>query len=161
MCLRRGKEFSGGSPYCRPPFPVATRHTRLNSRTVVPAAFGGRGLSRPSHGQPCLGSTAEGLKDPAKEILGVVDYLGPRNQIVNVHMRNIKGGLGNFQEVYVDNGDMNFIQVMRALHRHAYDGMVMPDHVPQHAAPGARDEGFAFSYGYFRAILRMLELENA
>jgi mannonate dehydratase len=101
------------------------------------------------------------LKDPAKEILGVVDYLGPRNQIVNVHMRNIKGGLGNFQEVYVDNGDMNFIEVMRALHRHGYDGMVMPDHVPQHAAPGARDEGFAFSYGYFHAILRMLQMENA
>lgn len=153
-----------GNHIADPPLPVGYRGiTRWNSPDVVAGIRRYAELSRsPSHGfNLCLGSTAEGLKDPAKEILGVVDYLGPRNQIVNVHMRNIKGGLGNFQEVYVDNGDMNFIQVMRALHRHGYDGMVMPDHVPQHAAPGARDEGFAFSYGYFRAILRMLELENA
>ena len=90
-----------------------------------------------------------------------MEYLGKRNQIVNVHMRNIKGGWGNFQEVYVDNGDMNFVEVMRALHRVGYDGMVMPDHIPQHPAQGSSDQGFAFSYGYFHAILRMLQMENA
>ena len=56
---------------------------------------------------------------------------------------------GNFQEVYVDNGDMNFIEVMRALHRIGYDGMVMPDHIPQHAAQGSSDQGFAFGTATF------------
>jgi mannonate dehydratase len=153
-----------GNHIADPPLPVGYRGiTRWNSPDVV------AGIRRyaelydsPSHGfHLCLGSTAEGLKDPAREILEVVDYLGSRNQLVNVHMRNIKGGLGHFQEVYVDNGDMNFIEVMRALHRVGYDGMVMPDHIPQHSDPASRDQGFAFSYGYFRAILQMLEMENA
>jgi mannonate dehydratase len=153
-----------GNHIADPPLPVGYRGiTRWNSPDIVAGIRRYAELSKsPSHGfHLCLGSTAEGLKDPAKEIIGVVDYLGSRNQIVNVHMRNIKGGWGNFQEVYVDNGDMNFIEVMRALHRHGYDGMVMPDHIPQHADPASRDQGFAFSYGYFRAILQMLQMENA
>jgi mannonate dehydratase len=153
-----------GNHIADPPLPVGYRGiTRWNSPDVVAGIRRYSALSKSqSHGfHLCLGSTAEGLKDPAKEILGVVDYLASRNQIVNVHMRNIKGGLGHFQEVYVDNGDMNFIEVMRALHRHGYDGMVMPDHIPQHAAAGASDQGFAFAYGYFHAILRMLQMENA
>ena len=32
--------------------------------------------------------------------------------------------------------------------------MVMPDHVPQHEAPGAREQAFAFSYGYIKALLQ-------
>jgi mannonate dehydratase len=153
-----------GNHIADPPLPVGYRGiTRWNSPDIVAGIRRYAELSQsPSHGfHLCLGSTAEGLKDPAREIVGVVDYLGSRNQIVNVHMRNIKGGWGNFQEVYVDNGDMNFIEVMRALHGHGYDGMVMPDHIPQHAAQGASDQGFAFAYGYFHAILRMLQMENA
>ena len=153
-----------GNHIADPPLPAGYRGiTRWNSPDVVAGIRRYAELYKsPSHGfHLCLGSTADGLKNPAKEIIGIVDYLGQRNQIVNVHMRNIKGGWGNFQEVYVDNGDMNFIEVMRALHRVGYDGMVMPDHVPAHADPAARDQGFAFSYGYFRAIIQMLQMENA
>jgi mannonate dehydratase len=71
---------------------------------------------------------AEGLRDPATEIFPILEYLGSRNQIVNVHLRNIKGGWGYFEEVYPDNGDMNFVEVMRTLRDVGYDGMVMPDH---------------------------------
>ena len=32
--------------------------------------------------------------------------------------------------------------------------MIMPDHVPSHTAEGARDQAFAFAYGYIRAMLQ-------
>ena len=82
----------------------------------------------------CIGSIAEGLKDPKNDIIPIIRWAGERNQIFNVHLRNIKGGWNNFQEVYPDNGDMNFLQVVRELREVGFDGMVMPDHVPHHQA---------------------------
>lgn len=116
----------------------------------------------PMHGlNCCVGTVGEGLEDPATEIFPILEYFGERNKLFNIHLRNIKGGWNNFQEVYPDNGDMNFVRVMRTLHNVGFDGMVMPDHVPQHEDPGARNQGFAFAYGYIRALIQMLEGEAA
>jgi mannonate dehydratase len=147
-----------------PPAPVGYRGiTRWNS----PEIFAGirrfaELYDSPSHGfNFCVGSTGEGLQDPATEIFPIIEYMGSRNQIFNVHLRNIKGGWGNFQEVYPDNGDMNFVKVLRALREVGYDGMVMPDHVPSHPAPGSSDQAFVFAYGYIKAVLQALQDEVA
>lgn len=105
----------------------------------------------------CLGSTAEGLKDPKTEILPIIKWVGERNQIFNIHLRNIKGGWDNFQEVYPDNGDMDFFQVLKALRDVDYPYMVMPDHVPHHPDPGSSQQAFAFAYGYIKAMLQAVE----
>ena len=68
-----------GNHIADPPLPVGYRGiTRWNSPEVVAGIRRYAELSNsPSHGfHLCLGSTAEGLKNPAKEILGVVEYLG-------------------------------------------------------------------------------------
>ena len=108
----------------------------------------------------CVGSTGEGLTDPRTQIAPIVRWIGERNQIFNIHLRNIKGGWGNFQEVYPDNGDMDFIEVVRTLKDVGYTGMLMPDHTPQHEDPAARDQAFAFAYGHTTAILQMLFISS-
>ncbi|EON78167.1 Mannonate dehydratase [Lunatimonas lonarensis] len=114
----------------------------------------------PYHGfNFCIGSIAEGLKDPATEIFPIIEWVGKRKQIFNVHLRNIKGGWNNFQEVYPDNGDMNFFHVVRALRDVEYDGMVMPDHVPYSDAPGANLQAFSFAYGHISALLLAADTE--
>lgn len=111
----------------------------------------------PSHGfNLCLGSVAEGLKNPATEILPIIKWVGERKQIFNVHLRNIKGGWDNFMEVYPDNGDMNFVEVMKALRDVDYPYMVMPDHVPHHADPASSNQAFAFAYGYIKALIQSM-----
>jgi mannonate dehydratase len=107
----------------------------------------------------CIGSIAEGLKDPKNEIIPIIKWAGERNQIFNIHLRNIKGGWDNFQEVYPDNGDMDFLQVMRALRDVGFSGMVMPDHVPMHAEESSGSEAFAFSYGYIKGLLQAVSDE--
>ncbi|MEJ7735813.1 MAG: mannonate dehydratase [Chitinophagaceae bacterium] len=107
----------------------------------------------------CLGSTAEGLKDPKTEILPIIKWVGERKQIFNIHLRNIKGGWDNFQEVYPDNGDMDFYQVLKALRDVEYPYMVMPDHVPHHPDPGSSQQAFAFAYGYIKALLQAVSAE--
>ncbi|WP_162415688.1 mannonate dehydratase [Cyclobacterium roseum] len=114
----------------------------------------------PYHGfNFCIGSIAEGLRDPKNEIFPIIDWVGKRKQIFNIHLRNIKGNFNNFQEVYPDNGEMNFFHVMRALRDVEFDGMVMPDHVPQHEAEGAGLQAFAFAYGHIIGMLQALKDE--
>lgn len=151
-----------GNHIADPPTPVGYGGiTRWNSPDVF------EGIKRfaqlydsPSHGfNLCLGSTAEGLVDPRKEILPIIKWVGERKQIFNIHLRNIKGGWNNFMEVYPDNGDMDFPAVVRALRDVGYDGMIMPDHTPRHEDPAASLQGHAFSFGYNIALIQAIGSE--
>jgi len=108
----------------------------------------------PYHGlNLCLGSTAEMLNDPATEIHDVIRYLGERKKIFNIHFRNVRGRRGDFQEVYIDEGDMDMLQIARTLNDVGYEYMLMPDHVPKHADDPGGHQAFAFSYGYIKALI--------
>lgn len=146
-----------------PPAPAGYRGiTRWNSPDVF------EGIKRfaqlydsPAHGfNLCLGSVAEGLKNPKTEILPIISWVGDRKQIFNVHLRNIKGGWNNFQEVYPDNGDMDFAQIIKELRDVGYDGMVMPDHIPYHEDPASGLQGHAFAFGYIKALINVIGSET-
>jgi len=111
--------------------------------------------SSPYHGlNLCLGTTAEMLRDPKREIHDVIRYFGERRKIFNIHFRNIRGGRDEFQETFPDEGDMDMVAVMRSLKQVGYSFMVMPDHLPQHADDPQGDQAFAFGYGYIKALLQ-------
>ena len=102
---------------------------------------------------------AEGLKDPKTEIIPIIKWVGERKQIFNVHLRNIKGGWDHFQEVYPDNGDMDFFEVVKAFRDVEYPYMLMPDHVPYHADRNSESQGLAFAYGYIKALILAVSME--
>jgi mannonate dehydratase len=109
--------------------------------------------------QLCLGTTAEGLKNPRTEILPIVRYLGGRGKIYQIHMRNIRGGLGSFEEVYPDEGDVDFFQVMRILRDTQFAGSLCPDHMPRHPDDSGKLQAFAFGYGYIKALIQAVNSE--
>ncbi len=112
----------------------------------------------PFHGMNlCLGTTAEMLRDPDKEIHDVIRHLGGRKKIFNIHFRNIRGGRDDFQEVWPDEGDMNMVNVARTLWEVDYPHMLMPDHIPQHDDDAGGRQGFAFAYGHIIGILQSLQ----
>ena len=142
-----------------PPVPAGFRGiTRWNSPDVF------EGIKRfaqlydsPVHGfNLCLGSVAEGLKDPKTEVLPIIKWVGERHQIFNIHLRNIQGGWNNFMEVYPDNGVLDYAQILRALRDVGYDGIVMPDHTPHHDDPASRLQGQAFAFGYIKAFIQAI-----
>ena len=115
----------------------------------------------PYHGlNLCLGCVGEMCEDPAKETPQVIRDLGAQKKIFNIHFRNIRGKRGDFQEVYPDEGDMDMMELARALRDVGYEYMVMPDHVPVHAEDPGGYQGFAFSYGYIKALIQVLESET-
>ena len=107
-----------------------------------------------------MGTVSEGLKDPKSELIPIIKWIGDRKQIFNVHLRNIKGGWNNFQEVYPDNGVLDFAQIIRELRDVGYDGMVMPDHMPDHEDPANALQGHAYAFGYLKALMAVIDSEE-
>jgi mannonate dehydratase len=111
----------------------------------------------PYHGlNLCLGTTAEMLQDPRREIHEIIREFGRRKKIFNIHFRNIRGKRDDFQEVYPDEGDMDMLQVALTLHEVGYEFMLMPDHVPSHPDDPQGLQAFAFAYGHIAAIIQAL-----
>ena len=103
--------------------------------------------------QLCLGTVMEGLKNPRTELIPIVKHFAEKGKIVHIHMRNIRGGLHNFQEVYVDEGEANFIEVIRILRDSGYAWSICPDHVPTHPDDPGGYQAFAQAFGYIRGLI--------
>ena len=109
----------------------------------------------PYHGlNLCLGTTAEMLQDPNKDIIPIIRYFGERKKIFNIHFRNIRGRRDDFQETYPDDGDMDMVRVALTLKEVEYPYMVMPDHMPSHSDDPGTLQGFAYGYGYIKGVIQ-------
>jgi mannonate dehydratase len=111
--------------------------------------------------QLCLGTVAEGSKNPAVDVLPIAQYLGERGKIHQVHMRNIRGKLYDFAEVYPDEGEMDFLKIMRVLRDVKFDGSICPDHMPTHPDDPGKLQAYAFGYGYIKALIHTVNSEAA
>ena len=121
-------------------------------------------VDSPYHGfNFCCGTASEGLDDPGTELYDIVRYFGERKKIFNVHFRNIRGGLHNFQEVWPDEGDVDMYKLARVFRDVGYPYMLMPDHAPSHpddrapeGLPGRISPSWAFQFGYIQALLQVV-----
>lgn len=103
--------------------------------------------------QLCLGTIMEGLENPKTELLPIVRYFAEKGKIHQIHMRNIRGGLHDFQEVYIDEGEADFIEVIRILRDTGYAWSICPDHVPTHPDDPGGYQAFAQAFGYIKALI--------
>jgi mannonate dehydratase len=108
----------------------------------------------------CQGTVSEMLRNPGKEIYDVIRYFGSRGKIFNVHFRNIRGGFLNFQETFIDDGDVDMLQAMRVYKEVGYNGMIMPDHVPRIQGDSGSLQAFAFTFGYIKALIAAVAAES-
>jgi mannonate dehydratase len=111
----------------------------------------------PYHGLNfCQGTVSEMLENPAQQIYDVIRYFGQRGKIFNVHFRNIKGRFLDFQETFPDDGDVDMLRALRIYKEVGYDGMIMPDHVPDIAGDTGGAQAFAFAFGYIQALIQQV-----
>ncbi len=114
----------------------------------------------PYHGLNfCQGTVSEQLEKPGEQIFDVIRYFGSRKKIFSVHFRNIEGGFLNFRETFIDNGSIDMLKAMRVYKEVGYDGMMMPDHVPR-VEGIASDQGFAYAFGYIKALIAAVSAEG-
>ena len=102
----------------------------------------------------CMGCMEEACDNPAVEIFDILRYFGERKKIFHLHFRNIKGGRNKFQEVWPDEGVVNMYRAMKVLKEVEYPYMIVPDHSPGHPDDPGAYQGFAFQFGYIKAMIQ-------
>lgn len=102
----------------------------------------------------CLGTLSEMSEG---DIYEVVDRYSRLRKIAYIHFRNVRGKVPHYDEVFIDEGDMDMIRILRILHRNGYDGVLIPDHTPAMSCPAPWHAGMAYALGYMRAAVRMID----
>jgi mannonate dehydratase len=111
----------------------------------------------PYHGLNfCIGTVAEMLDDPRRELPEALRWFGERGKLFNIHYRNIAGRKLSFMEVFPEEGDVDMVEAIRILAEVGYRYMVMPDHVPSLDADPDHAIAFAYCFGYIRALLQVI-----
>ena len=135
--------------------------------------FGGLGFHRIIDAFPsrnvgylyCCGTRAEAGGLPL--VLDEIHNYGRKGRIFTVHFRNVRGSMataGAYEEMALDDGDMNMFKIVLALDKVGFDGCINPDHIPwiegDRADGMTGDEvahqGLAYAVGYIKALLAAL-----
>ena len=132
--------------------PVSIMEALIRYEQIVDSPYNGFQL--------CLGTVMEGLRDPKNELLPIVRHFAEKGKIHQIHMRNIRGGLHHFEEVYIDEGEADFLEVLRILRDTGYQWSICPDHVPKHPDDPEGFEAFAHAFGYIQSLIETANTET-
>lgn len=104
----------------------------------------------------CCGTRYESGED----VLKGIEHFGKKKQLFHVHFRNVRGTLPEnrgYSEVFVDDGDMQMGEVVRALDAVGYDGVIDFDHPVGITGEGRLPKQYiSFAVGYMRGLLHNL-----
>jgi mannonate dehydratase len=98
----------------------------------------------------CIGSLAEMREGDVYE---TTRHFARRNAIAYVHFRNVRGKVPNYVETFVDDGDVDMAEIVRVLHEEGYEGLLVPDHVPEFDCVAPWHTGHAYTIGYMKALI--------
>lgn len=97
----------------------------------------------------CVGTWAEGGAELGKDVPEMIAHFGAQGKLFKIHFRNVDAPLPKFRETLVDDGYIDMYEVMRALRKVDFDGVLIPDHVP---GDGPEKRQTAYTIGYMRAM---------
>jgi mannonate dehydratase len=99
----------------------------------------------------CQGCVAE----MGVDVEQAIRTIGGLDKIAYVHFRNIRGTPRNFQEVFVDEGQVDMVHMMEVYRDAGFNGPFMMDHTPTFANPEqTKWGGVAFAVGYMRGLIQ-------
>ena len=69
----------------------------------------------------------------------------------------IHGTPDNFQETFIDDGDVDMLEALRVFREVGYDGPLVPDHFPRITVDDSRWGTVGYALGYMKALVRGVE----
>ena len=105
----------------------------------------------------CLGSISEMTEGNVYE---ATDTYSKQDKISYIHFRNVVGKVPHYKEVFVDEGDIDMIKIVRILKKNNFDGVLIPDHTPQMTCDAPWYAGMAYAMGYMKAVLAVVNKES-
>lgn len=87
-------------------------------------------------------------------VLDALRYFGERGRLFYIHFRDVVGGADNFTEVFLGDGNVDPLDVMRTLKEVRFNGFIIDDHVPRMVNDTEWcHRGRAWTTGYLQALL--------
>jgi mannonate dehydratase len=136
-----------------PPMPTMRGHARL---VYQPRFYDKMFTDRPSPANTaelCIGTLAEMTEG---DIYADVDRWARDNRVGYVHLRNVRGSVPSYHEVFIDEGDVDIPRILQILHNNGFDGTIIPDHTPQINCAAPWHAGMAFALGFISAEIGRL-----
>ena len=60
----------------------------------------------------------------------------------------------NYIEAFVDEGDINMINIIKILKKNNYQGVIIPDHTPAMNCKAPWHAGMAYAMGYINGLIK-------
>ncbi len=105
----------------------------------------------------CVGTCAEMAEG---DIYEMVDRYSRTGRIAFVHFRNVRGKVPNYDEVFIDEGDVDMIRILRILKGNGFEGVITPDHSPNFSCGTPWYTAKAFTLGWLNAALKIVGSET-
>ncbi|MFA9379449.1 MAG: mannonate dehydratase [Acetanaerobacterium sp.] len=77
----------------------------------------------------CIGTFSQ-MKGGAQNVFDAIEYFGPRKKLIYAHIRDVKGTVPKFHEVFLGDGNFDPVLVVHSLMKNGFDGYILSDHVP-------------------------------
>lgn len=87
-------------------------------------------------------------------VYDAIQEMGSKNKIIFVHFRNVRGALPSFQEVFLDEGDVDMYRAMQLYRDAGFNGPFMMDHTPQLPQTQVGWAGRGYAVGYIRGLIQ-------
>lgn len=139
-----------------PPMPTIRGHARLVNQPYLYQKLLDIYPSPCNALEFCLGTLQEMTEG---DIYEATDQYSRQNALAYVHFRNVKGKVPKYHEVFIDEGDIDMIRILRILYKNNYDGVLIPDHTPQMICDAPWHAGMAFALGFMKAAIQVIENE--
>lgn len=97
----------------------------------------------------CIGSLQEMVDGDVYE---TTRRFARSGSIAYVHFRNVRGKVPHYVETFVDDGDVDMAEIVRVLRDEGFDGVMVPDHVPELDCPAPWHAGHAYTVGFMKAL---------
>ena len=94
-----------------------------------------------------------------KDVFEMIEDFGGRGKIAEIHFRNVSSTMPYFEETFPDDGCVDMGHVMNALRQVNFNGIIIPDHIPQFVDDDNSRSGLAYCISYMRALLRQANKE--
>jgi mannonate dehydratase len=94
------------------------------------------------------------VREMGEDVPSAIRRIGSQNKIAYVHFRNIRGTPKSFQEVFVDEGDVDMYEAMQTYREVGFEGPFMMDHTPSFPQENTQWAGRAFAVGYIRSMIQ-------
>lgn len=107
----------------------------------------------------CVGTWSEGGNQMGKDVLEMIEDFGSRGKIAEIHFRNVSSTMPYFEETFPDDGYVDMGKVMAALRKVNFNGLIIPDHIPQFVEDTNTRAGLAYCISYMRALLKQANKE--